>query len=110
VTTIVGPVNAPLGQPSGIRSALNITAAGVLKASAGIIVHLSVVVPGSAGTFTLNDASSTGGATTANTIFSTAYNSASWYAGAVICVGLPCASGITVSSVPTGSQVVISFS
>lgn len=61
---VTGPLI--IAGPSATASALNITAATLLKAGRGYIVRISVIVAGTAGT--INDAATVGAAATANEI------------------------------------------
>jgi hypothetical protein len=92
----------------GKSSALDVTAAAAIKGAAGRLCKISVIAPGSAGSLTLNDAASTGAAAAANEIASIAFGSLT--AGQVIALDWPCANGITVSAIPTGGAVSISYS
>lgn len=53
--TIIGPVSASPGLPGGILSALNATAAFVIKAESGVLVRIWPTTVGT-GVLTLNDA------------------------------------------------------
>lgn len=100
-TITVGKGQLALGLPGGSSSALNVTAAGVIKASPGILALVSCIA---AGTITINDSASTGGDTTGNEIFTMAMT-----VGQVVPVNFPCFNGITVSAVSAG-QFALSFS
>lgn len=92
-----------LGAASGgSKSALNVSAATVVKASAGRVVRVSVITAGStAGT--VNDIAATGSAAAANQI-GTLPNTVGTYL-----FDWPCETGITI--VPGTSQVVsVSYS
>ncbi len=94
----------------GTSSAINVTAAAVLKASAGRVGKIIVVAPGTtSGSLTINDCASTGAATGANEIFTIGYAGLS--AGQVIELDFPVVNGVVVSAVPgAGSpQFSISF-
>lgn len=106
MATNVGPVQVGLTLPGGSSASLNVTAAAVVKATAGLLMRINVVAVGSAGTLTINDCATTGAATTANAIISIPFGSLP----VTIPLGWPCATGIVVSAVPTGGQVTISFS
>jgi hypothetical protein len=93
-------------QPGGNSTALNITAAAVIKALPGTVFRIAVVAPGSAGVLTLNDVATVGAAAAANQIVSIPFGN---LVGAIP-LDWPCAAGIVVSSVPTGGQVSIAFS
>jgi hypothetical protein len=92
---------------SGINSTLNITAASVVKASAGRACKVIIVAPGStSGAFTLNDAATTGAAAAANVIWTLPYNGAANVAGAVFNLDIPVTNGLVVSAVPgSGSPI-----
>lgn len=94
----------------GINSALNVTAAAVIKATPGRLARISVIAPGTtSGSLTINDCTTVAAATTANKVFTIAYGSLT--AGQVIVLDWPFQSGIVVSAVPgAGSpQFAISF-
>lgn len=106
---LVGPIaSVSPGLPGGVSAALDITEATVLKPEPGILCTISVLAAGTSGTLTVNDAASTGGAQTANAIYSCAYDELP--ADGVIPLNWPCSTGITVSSVPSGAQVAVSYS
>lgn len=90
------------GLPGGVSSAINITAAQVIKAKPGVLATLVCVV---AGSITLNDSATTGGAGATNEF----YTNASMTAGQVVPLNWPCFAGITASVVTTGTFS-ISFS
>jgi hypothetical protein len=98
----------PLGpRPGGALSALNVTAASVVKASPGTLYRVVVVVPGTAGSLTVNDTATVAGAATANEVFSTLYSAL--VAGQVILLEFPFSNGIVLSAVPTGAQFSVSY-
>lgn len=105
--TIVGPVNQPPGSPGGLFAAINVTAAQAFKALPGILFRVCIVVVGSAGNLTLNDCATTGTASAANTILTVAFGSLT--VGQVIYLEWPCGTGITLSAIPTGGQVSLSY-
>ena len=83
------------------KSALDITAATVVKASNGFVVRVSVLVAGST-TGTVNDSATTGGAAVANEI-AVIPNTVGTYA-----IEFPFANGLTI--VPgTGQTVSVSY-
>ncbi len=86
---------------------LNLTAAGVIKATPGTVGKLIVVVAGTAGSITINDTTTTGGATTANQVITILFSSLT--VGEVIDLGVKCVSGITVSAVTTGGQFTLTY-
>ena len=93
-------------------AALNITAAAVIKASAGRIARIVVLAPGStSGAFTFNNCATTGAATTANQVFTLPYNGTNNIAGAVFNIDVPCSAGIVCSAVPGGGspQVIVTY-
>ena len=95
----------------GKSSALNLTAAAVIKGSSGRLAKIVIIAPGStSGTFTFNDCATTGAATAANTIFTLAYNATSNVAGSVFNVEWPCANGIVLSAVPGGGSPIVAVS
>jgi hypothetical protein len=93
-------------------AALNITAAAVIKASAGRIARIVILAPGStSGAFTFNNCATTGAATTANQVFTLPYNGTNNIAGAVFNIDVPCSAGIVCSAVPGGGspQVIVTY-
>lgn len=102
-----------LSTTGGDSTALNITAAAAVKASAGRIAKIVILAPGSTGgAFTINNCATTGAATTANQVFTLPYDSTMNLAGAVIELDMLCSVGITVSAVPTGGspRIAITYS
>lgn len=95
-------------QNGGVSSALNLTAAGVIKASPGRLRKIVIIAPGTtSGAFTFNDATTTAGAAAANEIFTLPYNGTANVPGYVITLDWPCANGIVLSAVPgAGSPIV----
>ena len=86
----------------GKSSALNVTAAAVIKATPGRLNKFIVVVaPGTSGTLTFNDCATVGAAATANQIYSIAYTAAT--AGLVVTLDWPCLVGIVISAVGGGT-------
>ncbi len=95
----------------GKSSLLNVTAAAVVKASAGRAGKIVVIAPGTTGgVLTLNDSATTGGASAANTIYTAGFAALS--VGLVINLDFPVANGLVVSAVPSAGspQFAISFS
>jgi hypothetical protein len=115
---VPGPLNNDangllLSTTGGDSTALNITAAAAVKATAGRIAKLVILAPGSTGgAFTINNCATTGAATTANQVFTLPYDSALNVAGQVIELDMLCSVGITVSAVPTGGspRIAITYS
>jgi hypothetical protein len=96
----------------GKSSALNITAAAVVKATPGRVAKVVIVDPGATGgTFTLNDVATVGAAATANRVWTLPFDSPNNFAGNVFDLDWPFANGIVVGAVPTGGtpQVSVSF-
>lgn len=93
----------------GQLTRLNVTAAAVIKASAGRAGKVMVLgVVGTGGTLTLNDCATVAAATTANQIFTTAGTVA---VGTVLTLDFPVVNGLVVSAVPTGgtAQFAVSY-
>lgn len=93
---------------NGLSTALNITAAKVVKTGAGRCVRLIIINAGSAGSWTLNDCATTGAAAAANELFTVAQANAA--AGSVFTIDAPVSTGLTVSAVATGGQAVLVYS
>ena len=103
-----GQANVNVG---GTASALNLTAAAVIKAAPGRLVRIVIVAPGStSGAFTFNDCATVGAAAAANEIFTLPYNGANNIAGATFVLEWPCATGIVLSAVPGGGSPVVAVS
>ena len=103
-----GQANVNVG---GTASALNLTAAAVIKAAPGRLVRIVIVAPGStSGAFTFNDCATVGAAAAANEIFTLPYNGANNLAGATFVLEWPCATGIVLSAVPGGGSPVVAVS
>ncbi len=93
----------------GISSALNVTAASVIKATPGRVVRITVLgVVGTAGALTVNDCATVATATAANEIFTLAFGSAT--PGTIITLDFPCQTGIVISAVPTGGTPLFAVS
>ena len=107
--TAIGPISVSVGLPGGVSAAINVNAAAVIKASAGILCRIVVVAAGSAGSFVINDLASTSGSAATNTIWTAAYNATNVYAGAVIELLWPCATGIAVTTLTTSGLLNIAF-
>ena len=103
--------NILLVSRGGASSKLNATAAVVLKATPGRVGKVIVVAPGStSGAFTLNDCATTGAATTANTVWTLAYNGTANVAGAMFELDFPVTVGLVLSAVPGGGSPQLSIS
>jgi hypothetical protein len=98
-----------LSTQGGAKSALNVTAASVIKASPGRVAKLVIVAPGSgSGSFTLNDCLTTGTAAASNEVFTIGYAAAA--AGAVYNLDFPFQVGIVLSAVPGAGSPVVAIS
>jgi hypothetical protein len=99
--------NAVLSSAGGQFSMLALPAgANLVKATPGRIVRLSVVTIGTAGALMVNDCSTIGAVTAANTIYEMGFAGAT--EGLVVDLQFPCAYGIVVT-VPTGGAVSASY-
>jgi hypothetical protein len=94
-------------QPEGDQSALNVTAASVIKASKGTLCRIIPVVVGSAGNITISDSTSASGNTVANEVITIPVGSLA--IGVPVVINWPCANGIALSAIPTGGQYSFSF-
>lgn len=105
-----GPM--PIYSQGSFSTALNVTAAKVIKATPGRIARIVVLSAGTtSGSFTINDNNQTGGTNTAaNQIFTIAFNGTGVAPGAVFALDFPCKVGITVSAVPSAGSPVIAIS
>jgi hypothetical protein len=93
----------------GLKSALNLTAATVVKTGAGRLVKISVISGGTTGgAFAFNDCATTGAATAANQIFTLPFGAT---AGSVYVLDVPVVNGLVLSAVPTAGapQLAISY-
>lgn len=88
-------------------SELGVSSAVVVKPSTGTLVSITVIAVGTAGSLTLNDSATVGGASGGNQISTTAFGSLT--AGQVIAVNHLCSSGIVISAVPTGGIVRVTY-
>jgi hypothetical protein len=101
-----GPTRGSAGL--AVSAMLNVLNAQVVKAAPGILVRVVVVAAGSGGSLTLNDSATLAGAATGNEILTIAYGSLS--AGQMLQFDWPCAAGICISAVPSGTpQFSLSF-
>ena len=95
----------------GSSTALNLIAAGVVKATPGRLSKIVILAPGTtSGAFTFNDCATVGAATAANEVFTLAYNATANVAGLVIDLDWPCLVGIVLSAVPGAGAPVIAVS
>lgn len=93
----------------GSRESLNVTAAGVVKATPGRLCK--IVISGTVGTggnYTFNDCASTGAASASNQIASLAGTTA--VSGQPITYNWPCLTGLVVSAFATGGAPILSIS
>ncbi len=92
----------------GTRTALNLTAAAVIKASPGRLVNVTIIAPGTTGgAFTFNDCATLAAATAANEIATIPFGATNNFAGSTITINKPCTKGIVLSAVPTTASPVI---
>lgn len=93
----------------GTKSALNLTAATVIKATPGRLAKITVVGGGTAsmGAFTLNDCATTGAASAANEIATIPSGAV---AGTSITIDWPCLVGIVLSAVPSAGSPILAVS
>ena len=103
-----GPIKVSVTQPGGNKSSLDITAATVVKATNGILFTITTSTAGSAGDLVLNDVATVAGAAAANQVISIPFGTLT--AGSVVTLKWPCATGITISAVPTGWVGAASYS
>lgn len=102
------PNGAQQAADGGGSSALNISAAQVIKAAPGRLCKIVVLgVVGTGGALTFNDCTTVAAATTANQIYSSPGNLA---VDSVVSLNWPCINGIVCSAVPTGGTVQINTS
>ena len=99
----------------GLLTVLDITAAAVIKASAGRVnqVLVSWTTAPTGGVITLNDCATTGTAAASNVIFSTTYSQLVLGGGNILYLQFPFFTGLVLSAVPTGGsgfQVAVSYS
>lgn len=94
--------------PGGTSSALNLTAAQVVKAAPGRLCKILITgTIGTGGSYTFNDTTTTGAAAAANQILTLVGTTA---VGTIISLDWPCASGIVCSAFATGGAPVVSIS
>jgi hypothetical protein len=87
----------------GVQSALNVTAAAVIKAAPGALVSILVLAPGTtSGSLTINDCLTTGAAASTNVLWTALYTALT--VGQVITLNFPALVGIVVSAVPTAGS------
>lgn len=102
-----GPIFVKVAPPSTGKT--HVTAAAALKATPGVLAKVIVNAVGSGGALTFNDCAAIGDAAAGNQIIT--IPQADLTVGQVIDLNWPCATGITLSAVPSGGGIVaISFS
>lgn len=94
-------VNSTVITGGGISSRLNMTAATVVKAAAGRIVKVNVMVAGS-GTGSVNNCATTGAVAAANAVFVIPTTVGTYD------VDFPCSTGIVVTP-GTGQTIAVSY-
>lgn len=95
----------------GQNSALNLTAAAVIKTSSGRLRKLVIIAPGStSGAFSFNDCTTVGAAAAANLVYSLPFGSTQNVAGAILSIDLPFKTGIVLSAVPGGGSPICAVS
>lgn len=95
----------------GLSSALNLTAAAVIKATPGRLAKIIIVAPGTtSGAFTFNDCATTGAAAASNEVWTMVYNAASNLTGAIFTIDFPFQIGIVLSAVPGAGSPIIAVS
>ena len=106
-----GPIKVSVTQPGGNKSSLDISAATVVKSTNGILCRIVTSTAGTAGDLVINDNNATGASNVAaNEIVSIPFGNANLAAGEVVELFWPCATGITISAVPTGWTGAVSYS
>ncbi|WP_342704274.1 hypothetical protein OHZ10_08135 [Burkholderia arboris] len=100
------PQNPIVPRPGGALSALDVSAATVVKNSPGTLVRITVLAVATGGTFGAYDATTTGAAATANAIVQ--YASGYPAVGSVITLEWPCANGIVINP-GTGGAVSVAY-
>jgi len=104
-----GPLFTVQGTQQGTNSALNVTAATLVKGSTGRLSTICINTVGSAGTLNVYDSATTAGASASNLMYSLAYNAATAVAGAVFFLDIPFQNGLVVTPA-TGQVVSVAFS
>jgi|SRR5882672_6470776 len=106
---LLGFLNYYLGVPPVANPLYaNVIATAVIKGTAGKLLRVLVVTPGTAGVLTLNNAATVGAANAGNQIISYQGPTGMW-PGQVIDVGFTCSTGIVVSACPTGGQFTVVY-
>lgn len=106
-----GPIPVSFQSIGGLNTALNVTAAKVIKLTPGTVMRVIVQVVPSAGSLTINDNNLTGASNVAaNQIYTALFGTTPLLvAGTVITLEVACLTGITVSSVGTGGVYAITY-
>lgn len=84
------------------------TASGAVLAAPCTCVMVICNTPGSANALTLNDATTVGGSNIGNQIFTKLFSD--MVAGQAMLINVPCLTGLTISSMPTGGNYTIVYS
>lgn len=84
-----------------------ITAAGTIKSHRGRLAKISILNPGIAGQLIFNDAATVASAGASNQILAVGYAALS--PGLLVDLDWPCVYGITVSQVPDGARLRVSY-
>ena len=100
------PQNPIVPRPGGALSALDVSAATVIKAAPGTLVRITVLAVATADTFGAYDAATVGAAATANAIVQ--YADGYPAVGSVIYLQWPCNTGIVVNP-GTGGAVSVAY-
>src|SRR5262252_7385131 len=93
--------------PTPYPTYANSIATAIIKGSAGRLMRVLVVTPGTAGSLTLNNAATVAGGNAGNQIIS--YLASGMWPGQVIDVNFTCDTGIVVSAMPTGGQFTVVY-
>lgn len=106
---VQAPFNSIGADPQGTATALNITAAQVVKASPGRLMQIVVTAVGTtSGGLTINDCTTVAAAAASNVMFSVLL--ADMTVGQIITLDVPALNGIVVSAVPGGGSPIYAIS
>jgi hypothetical protein len=95
--------------PAGTANKLNISGPTVIKAAAGYTTMVVVSGVGSVNPLTINDCATTGAASAANQVMSIPFGAFTGTASVILPLGFVFTTGITISAVPTGVTVAVSY-
>ena len=105
---IPGAPEAQYQTRGGFKSALNLTAAALIKAGKGRASRVIVLAGGTtSGAFTLNDSATVAGASAANALWSLPFGAA---AGSIFDIDEPFTNGLVLSSVPGAGAPILAVS